>query len=168
MYCKNSTIKSFTVNATAKQLIEAMLLPTWKHMLIFFWSDQLSTGCPISNRGISKAYWAVPINMGIVVAKAKLVKRSLHLWNQHVKNLGCFCPILIWGISVTYCGQCINSRKKCNAPFNTHFWLNLWYWNQILKILTFSGPYLISVIFKEDYGNCGSKFFFFENLVSLS
>ena len=111
-----------------------------------------ATGCPISNRGISKAYWAVIINMGIVVTKAKLVKRSLHLWNQHVKNLGCFCPILIWGISDTYCCQSINFRKKCNAPFYTHFWLNLWYWNQILKILTFSVLYLIWVIFKEDFG----------------
>ena len=122
-----------------------------------------STGCPISNRGISGAYWAVSINMGIVVAKAKLVKRSLHLWNQHVKNLGCFCPILIWGISDTYCGQSINFRKKCNEPFYTHFWLNLWYWNQILKILTFSVPYMISVIFMEYYGNWGSKFFFWKS-----
>ena len=132
----------------------------WFHRERRFRKYIVYTGCPISNQGISEACWAVTINMEIVITKAKLVKRSLHLWNQHVKNLGCFCPILIWGISDTYCSQSINSRKKCNAPFYTHFWLNLWYWNQILKILTFSGPYLISVIFKEDYGNCGSKFIF--------
>ena len=56
----------------------------------FLFLENCYTGCPISNRGISKAYWAVTINMGIVVAKAKLVKRSLHLWNQHVKKFRMF------------------------------------------------------------------------------